>query len=750
MYVYKSYNVLYFVATNVDFRTVLIPKRITNFKIDTMKKGITIILVLILTSIVNHSFGQASLRDSSFGVYGLDTIMNTIRSKYVDVIVQPDQKIVYISSDYSTLFRINKNGGRDVTFGNNGVVEDTVTTFTGLCVAIQPDGKILVGGQNWSTTQIVVNRYLSNGIKDVSFGVNGTFSYALNSRASKIVVQTNGKIIVASELGFIFRLSSIGILDNTFANAGIYTSSYGRISDMVLQPDDKIIVAGGKLLRFNSNGTIDQSFATNGVFNSYQLTYHKGLALLSDGSIMVNDLGSRSLLKLNSSGVLDITFGVNGKATLATYPKDLVVQPDGKCIVLAVEWWDYSRLVLHRFNFNGSIDATFGNGGQFLDSLSGMVRFDGAAWQNDGHLIVCGTNTPIPYINDSFPSIIRYNTIAPDSVWPGDADHDGIADNNDLLPIGVAYGLGGPVRTSASIVWQAEACQDWGLQLLSGTNAKHVDCNGNGTINADDTLAIVLNFGLTHAKKEDQPAAWRAGIPGLNIVLSKDTLRAGDTLVASIQLGDASLPVSNIYGLAFTYNYDALVVDTTKTEVLYPSSWLATTSERITIIKDFKTTGQIKTAVTRINHVNRSGNGEIAQIKFKITTDNISGKNLMYYNNSNFISAVTAIDSAGNPIDLNAGVDSALVEFTPTGIRTIEQFQAAVYPNPTSGKLFIKSDEALLEHVKLRNLLGETVVSEVATGSNKTIDVSGLANGVYILHLETNKGELYRRIVISK
>ncbi len=429
---------------------------------------------------------------------------------------------------------------------------------------------------------------------------------------------------------------------------------------MALQSDGKIVISGVGLARYNSNGTIDQTFATNGVANvsqgsNYSFCPTKGLKVLNDGSIVLTDIGG-SLVKLTSSGVLDPSFGVNGKASLSnTYPKDFVIQPDGKYIVLSVNWYGWARVFIqHRFNTDGSIDATFGTGGQFKDSLlTAGVRINSGAWQNDGHLIVAGNVNSPALNNDSLPAIIRYNPIAPDSVWPGDADQNGIADNNDLLPIGVAYGLGGPVRTNASIVWQAEACQDWGLQLLSGTNAKHVDCNGNGTINADDTLAIVQNFGLTHAKKEDMPIAWRAGIPGLNIVLSKDTVRAGDTLIASIQLGDASLPVSNIYGLAFTYNYDALVVDTTQTEVLYPSSWLATTSERITIIKDFKTTGQIKTAVTRINHVNRSGNGEIAQIKFKITTDNISGKNLMYYNNVNFISAVTAIDSAGNPIDLN-------------------------------------------------------------------------------------------------
>ncbi len=722
-----------------------------------MKKGITILMVFILTSIVNHSFGQAGNRDSSFAVNGIDSVRDY---QFREVAVQADKKILALS-DGGALYRFNKNGGLDNSFGLNGKVQlYTPSQVYTQSIAIQPDGKILIGG--YKNSMIVV-RLLSDGSLDNSFGTAGVVTGIVNSIVQSIIVQSNTSILLGiSSYGvsntYLVKLTSTGVLDNTFNTTGIVTTVMNySIGEVCVQSNGKILIHGDNAIaRYNSDGTLDQGFAVNGVYSNSYISGggQRRMVVLPTGSILFNaGVASNEIVMLTPNGAIDNSFGTSGKVSLQGYAsREIVVQPNGKIIVLGISYGGFYKLVANRFNPNGAIDNSFGTGGTIEDSLfGGRVIFNSAVLQSDEKLIIAG-NSYFFNSSDSFPCVARYNlgVFSSDSVWPGDADHNGIADNNDLLPIGVAYGLGGPVRTNGSIVWQAEACQDWGLQLLSGANAKHVDCNGNGTINADDTLAIVQNFGLTHAKKEDQPAAWRAGIPGLNIVLSKDTVRAGDTLVASIQLGDASMPVSNIYGLAFTYNYDALVVDTTKTEVLYPSSWLATTSERITIIKDFKTTSQIKTAVTRINHINRSGNGEIAQIKFKITTDNISGKNLMYHNNVNFISTVTAIDSAGNPIDLNAGVDSALVEFTPTGIRTIEQFQAAVYPNPTSGKLFIKSDEALLEHVTLRNLLGETIVSEVATGSNKTIDVSGLANGVYIVHLETNKGELYRRIVISK
>ncbi len=333
-----------------------------------------------------------------------------------------------------------------------------------------------------------------------------------------------------------------------------------------------------------------------------------------------------------------------------------------------------------------------------------------------------------------------------DSVWPGDADHNGIADNNDLLPIGIAQNLSGPIRPNASILWTGQYCTNWGVQLLNGTNIKHTDCNGDGLINPDDTFAIIQNFGLIHSKKENEREEWRAGTPALFVFFDKDTVRNGDILTASIQLGDNSLQVSNFYGVAFTFNYDSKVVDTSKTYISYPPSWIGNSSEKISIRKDLKDVGELKTAVTRINHFNVSGNGEIAQVHMIITTDNING--IKYYNNVSSISLINAIDSVGNPITLNAGIDSVVVETTPTDIETVKQFNLQVYPNPASGTLFIKSEETLFEQVSITNLLGESVLIGKLSGKNNSLDVSDLPSGIYLLKLKTAKGELRKRIYI--
>jgi len=319
------------------------------------------------------------------------------------------------------------------------------------------------------------------------------------------------------------------------------------------------------------------------------------------------------------------------------------------------------------------------------------------------------------------------------------------------LPIGIAYNLSGPLRTTTSIVWTGQNCSNWGLQLLNGTNVKHTDCNGDGFINATDTVAIMRNFGLTHNKTDDQPAPWRSGIPALHIVFSKDTVHAGDTLIASIQLGDATIPVANIYGLAFSFNYDALVVDTSKTTITYTNSWFANDSQQININKYYRSMGQIKTAITRLNHTNRSGFGEIGHVSMLITTDNINGKNFAYYNDRAFISGITAIDKDGNPVALNTGVDSAQVEFTPNGIETIASFDLQIYPNPASGKLYISSKDVAFQQLSLSNVLGEKIIEIKYNNEHTTFaDVSTLPNGVYLLTVQTEKGNVNERITINK
>jgi hypothetical protein len=319
-------------------------------------------------------------------------------------------------------------------------------------------------------------------------------------------------------------------------------------------------------------------------------------------------------------------------------------------------------------------------------------------------------------------------------VWPGDANYDGIVDNNDLLAIGLGYGTNGSVRANASIVFTAQPATDWTDTLADGTNYKHIDCNGNGTINGDDTTAILQNYNLTHPRSGGVDE-WRGGIPALVPQISIDTAFDGSSITVNFLLGDATNPVTDAYGLAFNLNYDVIAVDTNLTSVTFGNSWLGNATDKISIGKDQPSQGQLHLAVTRIDQTNRSGNGAIGSALFVITTDNINGKD--YYNFRASISDVVMIDNNGQLLSVNAGADSALVEYEPLGISGVAYTQINIMPNPTNNFIRVGGVKAEAGEVNIYNIAG-ALVKQVPFTPASNIDVSGLQNGMYFIEVKTN------------
>lgn len=337
-------------------------------------------------------------------------------------------------------------------------------------------------------------------------------------------------------------------------------------------------------------------------------------------------------------------------------------------------------------------------------------------------------------------------------VWPGDADANGLADNNDLLAIGLGYGTTGTARTQQGIDWYGHGSSDWTDTLASGTNYKHIDCDGNGTINANDTFAIIQNYGQVHAKTDDMPA-WRSAIPALYIDLVPDTSRAGDTLIGYLSLGDTAIPVSNLYGLTFTVNYDPNVVDSSKTSAAFGNSWLGTATDKISIAKDLKLNGQLKCAITRIDHATRSGSGQIGQVSFVITTDNINGSHLSYYNMHVWLSDITMIDNNGNILDINPGQDSSQVEFEPTGISEfgIRNAEFRIQPNPANDAVQVIVNEELLGgEIRLLDIEGRVLLTKTITTTNDKLQTTNLSTGIYLVKVKTEKGILTKRLVLAR
>ncbi len=193
----------------------------------------------------------------------------------------------------------------------------------------------------------------------------------------------------------LLNAQTAGTIDTTFNNnTGSFTLDFGfheNISSVVIQPDQKIVgtataLASGsylgtlKVIRLNSDGTPDNTFANNGVF-SFSVTaetYGVESVVRNDGKIVVAGLAAYTfgyydilLLRLNSDGTLDTTFGTNGYTIVSHSSRDdlaqsLALQPDGK-IIIAGSITDsidfYHQPTILRFTENGMIDSSFGTNG---------------------------------------------------------------------------------------------------------------------------------------------------------------------------------------------------------------------------------------------------------------------------------------------------------------------------------------------------------------------------------------------------
>jgi|GEM_PF-847583 len=222
---------------------------------------------------------------SSFGIGGIVTLpigsaTGTPSSFGRALAIQADGKIVVAGSSNSsgathiTLARYNSNGTLDTTSfgpapGNTGGIVTTVPSGASSSIVtaltIQADGKIVGAGNSTSaTTTPILVRYEANGSLDTAtFGTNGTGGLVSTTRAispigkTALVLQTDGKIILAALLS-IARYNTDGSPDSTFGTNGVVNTNIGTAIlgipnlDVAIQPDGKVIIGG----QLNSHFTL--------------------------------------------------------------------------------------------------------------------------------------------------------------------------------------------------------------------------------------------------------------------------------------------------------------------------------------------------------------------------------------------------------------------------------------------------------------------------------------------------------------
>ncbi len=327
-------------------------------------------------------------------------------------------------------------------------------------------------------------------------------------------------------------------------------------------------------------------------------------------------------------------------------------------------------------------------------------------------------------------------------VWPGDANNDGIANNEDLLNIGIAYGIDGSERWEQGNAWEEHYALSWDLFFANDVNLAYADCNGDGVINDDDFEAIDINYGETHGKTGSESEA-TADDPGFYVDLPENELSDGDELVAPIMLGDDNLDVEGFYGVAFTVNFDVEIFDPASVQINIEDSWIGVMEDILLLQKVFPEDGRIEMAVTRKDQMNVSGAGSIGSMIGII--DNIAGKNEAVTEFTVEITNIRAIGSDEEEIILNAVAETGYVE-GGTSIETLYN-DLTIYPNPATDVLFIDGLTEEVTNITITDLQGRTIINTTNIDSN-SIDISDLDAGVYLLTIQTAEGSLVDKVTV--
>ena len=264
---------------------------------------------------------------------------------------QPDGKVViggyftsYNGTGRNRIARLNADGSLDAAFDPGTGASSLVQ-----CTALQPNGKVIIAGYFTSYNGIArsrIARLNADGSLDTSFDpVTGT-----NNPITATALQPDGKIIIgggftaynAAQRNRIARLLANSTLDASFDPG---TGADGWVLTTALQTDGKILIGGqftsyngvgrNRIARLNADGTLDSSFnpgaGTNGTSVSIAVLQPDGKIIIGGDFTTCNGTGRNRIARLNADGTLDPSFNPGAGADFDIHTAAL--QPNGKLII---------------------------------------------------------------------------------------------------------------------------------------------------------------------------------------------------------------------------------------------------------------------------------------------------------------------------------------------------------------------------------------------------------------------------------
>jgi uncharacterized delta-60 repeat protein len=342
--------------------------------------------------------------------------------------------------DGMTVARCNADGSPDTGFGTGGIAVVDFSPLdpfingvlvTASALAAQPDGKLIVAGELGSFFAVGVARLNADGSLDKTFGTGGEVavgSSTANFDLAALAVQPDGKILVggapqSTGTFALTRLTASGQVDPQFGHGQLVLGPQGGLSSLAIQPDGKIVAAGTQgggftVARYLPDGTPDAGFGHGGAVTTdlhftvgnetFTGATAEAVALQADGKIVVAGVAldpttippanpeaagtpAFAVARYGSDGQLDASFGSGGRLVnfVGAAAEGVVILHDGT-IVLAGQSWSPTDFALEGLDASGNPDPRWAHGVTNPLGINGVVHEVGVGVTPGGDVVLAG------------------------------------------------------------------------------------------------------------------------------------------------------------------------------------------------------------------------------------------------------------------------------------------------------------------------------------------------------------------------
>ncbi len=437
--------------------------------------------------------------------------------------------------------KFDNTGALDTDFGTDGIAISSMTQDgNSRAIIVQNNGQIVTLANNYDDSNFAVERFNADGTTDTTFGTGGIAFTNIGDEAyaKDIAMQADGKIVVVgytydSSDGYdkvaIARYNTDGTLDTTFNTTGMIVednsgawSGYGNYlyaNKVVVQSDGKILVGGTAdgdgllLVRYNDNGSLDNTFGTGGKVtiddNQYNIDDINDMVVDGSGNIFVLGGDDYVVAKFTSTGVLDGTFGTDGTAeiNISGYGEasSLFIATDGKLLIAGSfedsENYD-GKFLVARLNADGTPDMDFGSKATF-EKDGDAVLLDSGISVNDPDLAEYDGDLGGDF-NGFTLTIAREDGANANDVFSaidgGDltlADGNIVIYDDENIYNNVTVGTYTQVGGTLTLIFNSDAYKDYDYSLVNQVARNIAYSNTDSSLTEDTTVNLVWTFSDT-------------------------------------------------------------------------------------------------------------------------------------------------------------------------------------------------------------------------------------------------------------